>query len=176
MKLTKEQLEYELVTRYFELRDGVLWRKECVGKDGRVYPARPAEGYDNGHGYLQIRAGGKKFLVHRIIFILTHNRPIREGYDIHHIYNNKTDNRIEHLEEMSHRENLQNKQVHLGGKLVGNTETKWGWKAYIRVNGKLHHLGYFKTKEEAYQIYLLACKEVEMYGKLIRTNAERKAA
>jgi len=179
MKLSKEQLEYELVTRYFELRDGDLWVKEYVSKDGRIIKARPAKSVLNSAGYLRVWAGGregKRFLVHRIIFILTHNRPIKEGYDIHHKYGNKTDNRIEHLDEISHRENMQNMQVHLDGNLPGVRETKWGWVAQIRVNGKLYYLGTFKTKEEAHRIHLLACKEVAMYGKLIRTRDERKAA
>ena len=94
---SKEQLEYELVIKHFELRDGELWVKEFVGKGGKVYKARPAKGSVNSLGYVVVSAGSKRFYVHRVIFILTHNRPIREGYQIHHKYGNRTDNRIEHL-------------------------------------------------------------------------------
>ena len=175
---SKEQLEYEHVVKYFELRDGELWVKEFVGKDGKVYKTRPANRSVTSEGYIQVYAGGKFFFEHRVIFMLIHNRPIRERYQIHHIYNNKTDNRIEHLEEVTHQVNNQNRQVHLDGKPLNVSfhKTKGKWQAYIRVNGKYHHLGYFKTKEEAYRVYLLACEEVEMYGKLIRTRDERKAA
>lgn len=176
MKLTKEQLEYELVIKHFELRDGELWVKDFVDKRGNRRQARPAKGIVNSYGYLRIWAGGKWFLEHRVIFILTHNRPIKEGHQIHHIYNNKTDNRIEHLEEVSHRENCQNRQINLDGKLPGVRETKYGWQVRIYVNGKNHYLGTYDTPEESHDVYKLAVEEVNEHGCLIRTNAERAAA
>ena len=158
---TKEQLEYEEVIQRFELRDGVLWVKGYVDKRGRRIPARPAKGIMCGKGYLQVWAGNKRFREHRVIFILTHNRPIREGYDIHHKYGNKTDNRIEHLEEKSRRENCQNKQVHLYGKLPGVSKYRNRWLANICVNGKIYYLGLYDTELEAHLAYMAACELID---------------
>ena len=169
MKLTKEELEYELVKRYFEFRDGELWVKEFESKDGRVYKARPAKCTLDDKGYIQVCAGNKRFREHRIIFILTHNRPIKEGYDIHHKYGNRADNRIENLEEVSHQVNCQNRRVHLDGKLVGVSPYKktGKWQVHIYVNGKNHYLGDFKTPEEAHAQYRKAVRFIELNPELL---------
>ena len=160
---SKEYLEYVSVVSLFELRNGVLWVKEFVSKDGRVIKARPASRSVNSAGYILVRASGIQFYEHRVIFILTHNRPIKEGYQIHHKYGNKTDNRIEFLEETSNRENNQNRQKHIDGKLVGASFHKKAgkWRAQIRVNGRLYDLGYYETELEAHLAYMAAYELIE---------------
>ena len=158
---TKEQLEYELVVKHFEFRDGVLWVKEYVDRRGRVYPARPAKGTDHGDGYLRIQVGGKRFQEHRVIFILTYNRPIRERHQIDHRYGNKSDNRIENLRELTLRENNQNRKEHRKGHLLGTTKARNGWKAQINVNGKMYNLGLYDTELEAHLAYMAAYELIE---------------
>ena len=172
---SKEQLEYELTIKHFELRDGVLWRKEYVSKDGRVMKAKPVKSVIS-KGYIRIQVVGKWLLEHRIIFILKHNRPIKEGYQIHHDNNNPLDNRIENLKEVTARENCQNRQINIDGKLVGVSKHGGGWQAQIRVNGRLHCLGTYNTPEEAYRVYLIAVEEVNEHGHLVRSRTERNAA
>ena len=167
MKLTKEELEYELVKRYFEFRDGELWVKEYVSKDGRVYKTRPAKGTVKDNGYIYICAGGKEFLEHRVIFILTHNRPIKERHDIDHRNFNKTDNSIGNLRELTHRENCQNRRINIDGHLVGGSKRRKGHQARIYLNGKQYHLGYFKTPEQAHAQYRKAERFIELNPEIL---------
>ena len=175
---SKEQMEYGFVVEHLELRDGVIWVKEYVDKIGKVRETRPAKGRVNDDGYLRIWVGGKHLFEHRIIFILTYNRPIREGYEIHHDNNNPSDNRIENLKEVSHQENCQNKQIHLDGKPVnvGFNKESGKWMVRIRVNGKRYFLGYYETPEDGNKVYLLAEQEVNEHGHLVRSRAERATA
>lgn len=47
----------------------------------------------------------KKFSVHRLVWI-AFNGPIPEGYEINHINEDKTDNRLENLNLMTRKENI----------------------------------------------------------------------
>ncbi|KOR44999.1 Fis family transcriptional regulator [Xanthomonas oryzae] len=104
-------------------------------------------------GYLQVRVHGKQYLAHRLAWLLsTGNWPSQH---LDHIDGCKTNNKIDNLRECSNAENHQNK-----GKYKNNTSGVPGvfwdkhakkWKARIRVQGKLIHLGYFDTLEEAAQ-------------------------
>jgi len=42
------------------------------------------------------------------------------------------------------------------------SKTKWGWIAPIYVNGKRHHLGYFKTPEQAQEQHRKAERFAEL--------------
>ena len=164
LNFSKEQLEYELVIKHFELRDGELWRKEFVSKQGRVYPARPVTGIAvNSKGYLQVKVEGKLISIHRIIFILTHNRPIREGYIIDHRYGNILDNSPENLRELTFRENNRNQKKHREGHLPGTSKCKktGKWQAHIHVNDKKYYLGLYDTQLEAHLAYMAAYELIE---------------
>ena len=160
--MSKEQRDYELVDKYLELRDGVIYRKEHVDSRGRVFKARPAKGSFDKDSYLQLNVGGQTLKEHRVMYMLAYKRPIKEGYEINHDNGKRADNRIENLTEMEHWENNQSKQIHTDGHYVGTTFCKISgkWKAQIRVSGKHYYLGLFDTQLQAYDAYVKKWCEV----------------
>lgn len=82
---------------------------------------------------------------------------------VDHINHNGLDNRRENLRPATRSQNLQN--------MTGRSNRRWRfkgiekpsrgrqWKAYIKVDGRLRHLGYFATDEEAARAYDAAARE-----------------
>lgn len=70
----------------------------------------------NNNGYYIIRSskeGNNGKLLHRLIWEDFYNREIPNGYDIHHINNNKVDNRIQNLQCVEHGKHIQFHKNHL---------------------------------------------------------------
>ena len=77
---------------------------------------------------------------------------------VDHIDNNKLNNHVSNLQLVSQRENTSKNSANISGiksKYPGVSYYKRDncWRAYIRINGKLKHLGYFETELEAYEKY-----------------------
>lgn len=114
----------------------------------------------------------KQFRMHRMILNISDSRIF-----IDHKNGNTLDNRKENLRIASYGENSRN----LSKKLKNNTSGYRGvglasgsekrskpWAARIKLNGKLKHLGYFTTAEDAAKAFDKAAKELfgEFCGKL----------
>lgn len=93
--------------------------------------------------------------------VLTDESPLRE---IDHINGIRSDNRVSNLREVSRSENSRNRR-----KLANTSSTYVGvswcrankkWHAQITVNGRVLHLGYFDSPEEASAKYQSKKKEV----------------
>ena len=89
-----------------------------------------------------------------------------EGMDIDHRHRKTNDNRKSQLREVTRSQNLMNRGIR-----EDNTSSVTGvswhkarskWRAYITINGKTKHLGFFINKEEAIEARLKA--ELELYG------------
>ncbi|MCF7843891.1 HNH endonuclease [Candidatus Gracilibacteria bacterium] len=84
----------------------------------------------------------------------------QKGEYVDHINHNPLDNRKSNLRICTNAENSWNKNHK---RLVGVAKTtrmrSKTWRAYITVNKKWIHLGYFKTKEEGAIAYNIAVKE-----------------
>ena len=103
-----------------------------------------------------LRAGKWVFLHHAIL-----GRPLDGQVD--HIDGDRLNNRRSNLRFCSHRENGQNQKCHrnrTGSSIyVGVTKRQWSnngnvyWAARIKIDGHRKHLGYFKTEEEAANVY-----------------------
>jgi len=107
--------------------------------------------YIGNHGYC-IRDKKNKnirnlYLMHRIII----NCP--DGMDVDHINHNRLDNRKSNLRIVTRQQNHFNRSKVKG--YIWNKSSK-KWQAYIVINRKKIHLGYFDTEEEARNAYLLA--------------------
>jgi len=111
------------------------------------------------YGYPYIVVDRKPYKSHRLAWIIS-NGDIPEHLRIDHINRNRSDNRLCNLRLVTHMENCHNqtlKSINTSGYPGVNKKNK-KWRARIKANYKNIHLGYFDTKEEAYQAYLDAKK------------------
>lgn len=140
-------LTQEYVQELFEYKDGELYWKKDVG-------FKTKKGAKAGHlhcsGYVRVTIEQRKYLAHRIIFLMF-NKEVPSTLD--HINGKKDDNRIENLRKASFQENGFNKS-----KYKNNTSGIKGiywysrdnrWIARIMVDKKDIYLGSFKKIEEA---------------------------
>lgn len=102
-------------------------------------------------GYLDCRADGPIYRVHRIIWMWWYG--YFPEHDIDHIDRDKTNNRISNLREVHRSCNVKNRDV-LTNNVSGVTGVCYSpverkWKATITDNKERKHLGTFKTKLEA---------------------------
>lgn len=83
---------------------------------------------------------------------------IFDGSIIDHKNHDGLDNRKENLRACTHAENVRNRRKYkpLTSRFKGVHVNHGGWRAGIRVNWKLIHLGYFPTEEMAAVAYNLA--------------------
>lgn len=141
---------------YDENTGKLLWRHGC-GK--RVQGAKV--GVPDDKGYLRVSFFGRKYQVHRLIWLYVH------GYYpcgiIDHIDGDPNNNRIDNLREGTQSQNCSNSR-----RSVRNTSGYKGvslhhnklWRAYVTTKGKTHWLGYFKTKEEAFSARVAAANRL----------------
>lgn len=108
-------------------------------------------GYKNNRGYLIIGLKWKRYSGHRLAWLM-HYGENPDG-EIDHINQNKLDNRIANLRVVEHAINSRNTPKRKRNK-SGFTGVAWHkhnkrWNAYIRVDGKMHHLGSFTSLQDA---------------------------
>lgn len=61
-----------------------------------LWPMEKSGGWVHQKGYVEMRVGGRKRLVHIVIWEV-HNGPVPDGYEVHHQNHDRADNRIENL-------------------------------------------------------------------------------
>jgi len=142
-KLTRG-LIHELFS-YDKKTDILFWK---VSRSG--IKASGEAGCINNHGYRAVKINGKSYHAHRLIWLYVNGEFPKE---LDHINHNRADNRIENLREVSRTENLQNASLYknnLSGVIgVHCCESSKKWGAYITVNYRRKHLGYFTNKKDA---------------------------
>ena len=110
---------------------------------------------NHSNGYFQIGISGKLYKAHRLAWMYMHGEWPKDQID--HINRDKIDNRIDNLREASSAQNNQNVGLRSdnasGIKGVTYYKITGKWVAKINISGKLKHIGYFKTLEEASQAY-----------------------
>jgi hypothetical protein len=150
--LTVERLKYRLT---YEPSSGIFrWNNAPSGrKSGEIAGSRHRK------GYCQIMIDGKPYLAHRLAWLYVHGRWPKDQID--HKNGVKDFNPITNLREVGNRANQQNQVRHRNGRLPGASFHKsvGRWIARYRTDGKLHHLGYFDTEQEAHEAYLSALEE-----------------
>ncbi len=101
--------------------------------------------------YARASIFGRRYYAHRIAWAMFYGAwPERE---IDHINGNKHDNRIANLREVTTQENSRNIPVKSNNS-SGALGVRWrahanAWEAYICIDRKYRHIGYFKAKADA---------------------------
>jgi len=147
------QWDIDELREHFELVDDKVYRKTAEG-------LVPAKEHSNGKGYVCVRHAGPLIKSHRLIWMLHY------GYNpiiLDHINGDTTDNRIENLREVTHRENLQNQHKHREGKPPGIYLRKRKYWACIEIQCNQAHVGPYTTEKDAACAYEAACANLHLH-------------
>jgi hypothetical protein len=109
---------------------------------------------DKSTGYIRPEINGKRVRQHRIICAAFLGLDIHDKKcQVDHINGIRHDNRLENLRLVNNQQNQHNQT-----KAKGYTWYKalCKWQAYIKLNDKKIHLGYFENEEDARNAYLEA--------------------
>jgi len=144
-------------TRFRLCDDGTVYRLHKRTKRwNRIDNNEP-----NSDGYINVgltkNRKEKRFLLHRILYHL-HNPAwniMNTSRDncIDHIDGNPSNNHIDNLRVVTNQENNFNR-TKAKGYYFNKASGKW--KAQIKLNGKIKHIGYFENEEDARQAYVEA--------------------
>lgn len=157
----KETLQKYLIEHYYhDQEDGHLHYK-ISGHGNNIGDRVGWQGDLNFGKYWLMSIRGKRYRAHRIIWIF-HHGYIPNGYEIDHIDGNRINNRIDNLRLVTRAQNGKNKinytDKHFGVRYDARYKK---WRAQIKENGNVRHIGTFNTENEA----IKARKEAEKkYG------------
>ena len=132
----------------FEYRDGNLYWKFSPSPINKVKVGDKAGCLSK--GYVKIQYDYKSLKAHRIIWEMF-NGKIPTGLTIDHINNNREDNRIENLQLLTNKQNIQRKCNSKGyTKRVRSYKLTRPYEATKKHNDINHYLGSFGTACGAY--------------------------
>lgn len=114
------------------------------------FSGKPA-GSPNGSGYRQVNLDGKVYLAHRVIWTMVHGDL--GPNDIDHINGDRSDNRLENIRSVSRTLNLRNSATKSRGAIgvcgVSRHTLTGKYRAYVGIDGKQVHLGFFENVDDA---------------------------
>lgn len=141
--------EYERLSKY-------TWHAIKSGRN--LYAGRNIP-YNNQRAQKQIR-------MHNVVF------PPPINLEVDHIDGNGLNNQKHNLRHCSRTENQMNQRptVESSSKYKGVCwdRDKFKWRARIRLDKKIFHLGYFKSEKDAGLVY--NCAAIEHFGEFARLN------
>lgn len=130
---------------------------------------------DDGYIDIELRRNGKskKIFLHRIVCSTFWPNPSRKKY-VDHIDHKRMNNVVTNLRWATREENSQNKSK-MANNTTGVTGVVWSkdkkrWRARITFNGKVKHLGYFKSLETAKEVRIRAT--ARMFKEFANREAE----
>jgi hypothetical protein len=100
------------------------------------------------------------FYVHLLVWDHFGDEPRKQGYQIDHIDNDRNNNAISNLQQITIRKNSSKDRKPLSG-YTGVTCKNGRHKANIKIGSKGYHLGTFDTAEEAAAAYQKALQSLE---------------
>lgn len=142
----------------FEYVDGFLFWKKTFSN--RAIAGSKIE-RKNVYGYVPVGFKNKKFLAHKIIYMM-HYGVMPKTID--HINGIRHDNRIENLREVETYQNCCNRMPRfneLKYKGVSFHTVSGKWRARIRYKGKEISIGYFENKDDAANAYVKKAIELQ---------------
>lgn len=111
-------------------------------------------------GYIHIKVDGRTYRAHRLAWLYVHG--VWPTLQIDHVNRTRTDNRVENLREVNNSQNQQNASLSprntSGFRGVSWQKSSQRWHAYIKVNGKRKHLGYFEDAAAAHDARVKAAE------------------
>jgi hypothetical protein len=143
----RQRLRYEPDT-------GKLYWRECddMPKSWRTkYSGREAFTCVKNNGYRMGRIDYRAYQAHRVAWALHHGEdPVGE---IDHVDHDRANNRAENLRVVSHQDNHRNTTLRKNN-TSGAMGVSWfaaskKWSAYLMVDGRKKHLGYFHERADA---------------------------
>lgn len=113
----------------------------------------------NSLGYVQIRICGARYKAHRLAWLYVYGEWPKGFID--HINGIRDDNRIVNLRIATHKQNMANSRLRVDAKMPKGVTMIHGarYRALIRVDGVLRHIGYFPTEEQARIAYCEAAQK-----------------
>ena len=150
--LAREFFDYDKTTGILthRIRDQKHFKTERAFKTWNTRYSNTQAGYVNKAGYLRVGVFDVNYWVHRIIWLWVHGEMPKH---IDHINGIPSDNRVENLRSVTHKENHKN-QVIPRSNTSGVMGVSWHkltkkWQSNISINGKNTYLGLFSDKNEA---------------------------
>jgi hypothetical protein len=157
MQNIKEYLSYDPETGIF------TWIKKP--KYSRIEIGFIA-GYQTHTHHIRIKYNRKLYQAHRLAWFFTYG--VVPEFNIDHINENPSDNRICNLRLDSNKENEQNVSTPQANNKSGYRGVCWAtkerkWVASIKLKGKTTRIGRYDTPEEAHAAYLCAKRELHPF-------------
>jgi hypothetical protein len=158
--LSESQMRELILDRFaYDHITGSLTYGKDFRSNGVSLPAGRIAGAIVDTGYYKVYIRGRKFLVHRLIWLYVYGNWPNQ---IDHINGDRADNRLCNLRESDYSRNAmnqrrpqkQNTTGYLGVSRTGGR--KKPFRANIFFDGKNRYLGTFYTAEEAHQAYINA--------------------
>jgi len=161
--ITAERLREVL---HYDPDTGVFTRRVSV----RGQSAGAVAGADSKSlGYVLIGVDKRRYLAHRLAWLYVHG--VWPKGQIDHINGIRNDNRPANLREATIAQNRQNqtgfRRNNASGYLGVYPDPQTGWyTAKIKINGKSHHIGSYRTAEEAHEAYRQEKIKLHPFGTL----------
>ena len=144
------------MTREDKIKLAVIKGYHCDIENGKVYNSNGVEIKTTMKGYITISPmlDGIRHRIpaHQFIYYIVNGKIVEQ---IDHIDNNKLNNRIDNLIEVTNQQNSFNRKD-TKGYYFRKDRNKF--RSQIKIDNVVIHLGYFNTEEEARQTYLDAKK------------------
>lgn len=125
---------------------------------GQSHPS----GRMSSNGYRQICVNGRRYVAHRLAWLYVYGEWPKMQLD--HINQNRDDNRIENLREVTNKQNGENVRIHshniTGRRGVSFIRSRMAWQADIKHYGKTKYLGTFDNIIDAVAARMRAEREL----------------
>lgn len=114
-------------------------------------------------GYLRVKILGKKYTLHRVIWLWVYGSWPDEEVD--HVNGIRDDNRLDNLRQSNRTMNNQNRHYAHSNNKLGLMGVYWNkqsslYRASIQVNNHKIHLGSFRDPHQAHEAYLDAKRQI----------------
>ena len=107
----------------------------------------------------------KTFRIHVLVAMAFLDfKPNKQVLTIDHKNGVRTDNRLENLQIVTQRENIQNYHKSRKGQIGADwREQTKNWRSQIYINKRIVHLGLFEEEKDALKAYEIANQEIENF-------------